>query len=272
MIKFSIIKYFKFPQLLSRSGIEKGFCDACGNYATFESSEVITSELADAWDISPSIKQAFNRRESMYCSYCHNSFRTRKLAGAILKLYGSSRINSLKQLVGHKSFRNLIIAEINGCGNLHPILEELPNIHYSEYQTVHKIKSVRNENLESLTYKDDFFDLVLTSETLEHIPNISKAVAEIYRVLKPGGYHVFTIPLITSRISRDRVRIHDDGRLVKILPDSFHGIDKNEDYIVFREFGWDTTRLFERIGFKVRIYFFNILKDDYSSVFVTQKI
>ncbi|KAL8721937.1 MAG: hypothetical protein Q9225_001493 [Loekoesia sp. 1 TL-2023] len=38
---------------------------------------------------------------------------------------------------------------------------------------------------------DEFFDGVYTMETLYHSPDPAKAVAEMYRVLKPGGHIVF---------------------------------------------------------------------------------
>lgn len=38
------------------------------------------------------------------------------------------------------------------------------------------------------------FDMVLSNSVLEHIPHIEKAIAEVSRVLKPGGYFVFTVP------------------------------------------------------------------------------
>lgn len=50
-----------------------------------------------------------------------------------------------------------------------------------------------------LPFKDETFNLVFTSSTLEHIPNREKAVKEIKRVLKPGGRAVIIVPnFITS--------------------------------------------------------------------------
>ncbi len=50
-----------------------------------------------------------------------------------------------------------------------------------------------------LPFKDESFDLVFTSSTLEHIPEREKAVREIKRVLKPGGRAVIIVPnFITS--------------------------------------------------------------------------
>ena len=41
---------------------------------------------------------------------------------------------------------------------------------------------------------DRSFDCVIACDVLEHVPNHIGAIDEIYRVLKPGGYCVLTIP------------------------------------------------------------------------------
>jgi SAM-dependent methyltransferase len=38
------------------------------------------------------------------------------------------------------------------------------------------------------TYADDYFDLIVSSSAFEHIHNFDVALAEMYRILKPGGY------------------------------------------------------------------------------------
>ncbi|WP_105104372.1 class I SAM-dependent methyltransferase [Microbulbifer pacificus] len=45
-----------------------------------------------------------------------------------------------------------------------------------------------------LPFSDDFFDVVVCSEVLEHIPDYERVLAEITRVLKPGGVFVATVP------------------------------------------------------------------------------
>ncbi len=40
---------------------------------------------------------------------------------------------------------------------------------------------------EALPYPDNFFDLVLSHEVLEHVADDRRAVAEMVRVLRPGG-------------------------------------------------------------------------------------
>ena len=45
-----------------------------------------------------------------------------------------------------------------------------------------------------LPYENDFFDIVVSFDVLEHILEDNKAVSEVHRVLKKGGYLVFMVP------------------------------------------------------------------------------
>ena len=74
------------------------------------------------------------------------------------------------------------------------------NTHYSSSYFFEDVplgseeRGTRCENLERLTYPDNTFDLFVTQDVLEHVFNPDRAVAEIMRVVKPGGAHVFTAP------------------------------------------------------------------------------
>jgi len=68
-----------------------------------------------------------------------------------------------------------------------------------------------------LPFRDDYFDLVICSEVLEHIHNDKTAVAEVIRVLKPGSQLVISAPRywperICWAISRDYYNV-DNGHL-----------------------------------------------------------
>lgn len=47
---------------------------------------------------------------------------------------------------------------------------------------------VVKEDMENLTYPDNFFDIVHCVNALDHTTNPLKAIKEMYRVVKPGGY------------------------------------------------------------------------------------
>lgn len=44
------------------------------------------------------------------------------------------------------------------------------------------------QNMEKLTYEDDFFDIVHCVNALDHTPNALPALKEMIRVCKPGGW------------------------------------------------------------------------------------
>ncbi|PKQ46748.1 class I SAM-dependent methyltransferase [Confluentibacter flavum] len=60
------------------------------------------------------------------------------------------------------------------------------------------VNGIRNEDLEAQTFPDESFDLVITSDVMEHIYEPEKAFKEIHRTLKPGGAHIFSVPIINK--------------------------------------------------------------------------
>lgn len=51
----------------------------------------------------------------------------------------------------------------------------------------------------NLPFNNQEFDVVFCNHVLEHIPDDYKAMSELYRVLKPGGFGVFQVPQDYSR-------------------------------------------------------------------------
>ncbi len=60
--------------------------------------------------------------------------------------------------------------------------------------TIERFKGVLRGDATRLPFADDSFDVVITSEVLEHIQNDVAAIAEMVRVLKPGGTFAGTVP------------------------------------------------------------------------------
>ncbi|MGV9413755.1 class I SAM-dependent methyltransferase [Nocardia sp. NPDC003693] len=56
-----------------------------------------------------------------------------------------------------------------------------------------KAEAVRGDALD-LPYGEGEFDVVIASEILEHVPQDGRAIAELVRVLKPGGSLAITVP------------------------------------------------------------------------------
>ncbi len=69
------------------------------------------------------------------------------------------------------------------------------------------IKNVVTGDVSKLPYKSNFFDIVSCMDVLEHIENEEKAIKEIFRVLKPGGALILTVPALPFLFSK-----HDNAQ------------------------------------------------------------
>ena len=91
----------------------------------------------------------------------------------------------------------------------------------------------RCENLEKLTFADGAFGLVITQDVFEHVLDPALAFREIARTLKPGGAHVFTVPLYKGK--RTVIRAIKEANQIKYLQEPmYHGnpVDKKGSLVV----------------------------------------
>jgi SAM-dependent methyltransferase len=94
----------------------------------------------------------------------------------------------------------------------------------------------------NLPFNDNEFDMILCNHVLEHIPNDTKAMQELYRVLKVGGMGIFQIPQDLNRdITFEDNSITDKKERAKIFGQYDH----------VRIYGLDFFDKLRSIGFKV---------------------
>ena len=107
------------------------------------------------------------------------------------------------------------------------------------------------QDVEHLTYRDASFDLCVHSEVFEHVPNDRQGYRELFRVLKPGGYCIFTIPVFDREETIERAAIRN-GELVHFLPASHHNDQFRGSVLVFRDYGRDCVARMVDAGFDLR--------------------
>jgi SAM-dependent methyltransferase len=233
----------------------RGACPVCGRSWPLVSLRVITDQLAAEWELDDVWRARLDEREGTLCLGCRNSRRTAGLAAALVSLaagHGPRPARCLSDLMSEDRFTGLRIAELNACGNLHRVLQRHPRLTYAEYGGA---PGVDHQDLHALTYPDDSFDLVLTSDTLEHVPDPGRALTEIRRVLRPGGHHVFTVPIVPDGRPTRRRASDVGGTMRHDLPPSYHGRpgQRSGDLLVVHEFGMDFLAFVDRRGFRTRV-------------------
>ncbi len=93
-----------------------------------------------------------------------------------------------------------------------------------------------------LPFKDNSYDFIICNHVLEHIPDDTKAMQELYRVLAPGGIAILQVP-------------YDRNRKVTFTDDSI--TDQKERAAIFgqydhvRVYGMDYFDKLRSVGFKV---------------------
>lgn len=93
-----------------------------------------------------------------------------------------------------------------------------------------------------LPFPDASFDWILCNHVLEHIPNDTKAMQELYRVLKPGGKALLQVPLNTAL----EETFEDDSIVDKAARTKVFG-----QYDHVRVYGKDYFEKLRQTGFEV---------------------
>lgn len=146
----------------------------------------------------------------------------------------------------------LCILNASANGTIHNALQKMDNYIGTEYMA--GIESgkimwggvgggdVLCMDLQNIPFTANSFDLVISEEVMEHIEDYNKAIDEVYRVLRPEGFYIFTIPLMEGRQTQSR----------KGKKKYFHGFAP-QLYYVYTDFGDDMIEILNRHGFKSKV-------------------
>ena len=205
------------------------WCDVCGG-REFKHSRVLWPALVSAWELSEDEARYIDIQQGTHCAGCGSNVRSIALARAIMRVRGHERF--LTEFVSAPGQASLRVLEINEAGSLHPHLKQLPG---------HTLAWFPECDMTNLPFPDGAFDLVVHSDTLEHVADPLKGLRECRRVLDGRGALAFTVPVVPGRLSRSRAA----------LPASYHGCEGTTDpgMLVHTEFGADFWALVMRAGF-----------------------
>jgi glycosyltransferase involved in cell wall biosynthesis len=263
-------------KVFTATGFE--YCHCCGCYSLFfwdNSYADLLRRIVPAWDMGEGYVRQMVRRENEFCAQCGSVFRVRAQAKSVLKVFGQQKLSSFIAFLSNSpSFCVYEAARYRSFRN--EKLKKLKNYVVSEFHPGHPfgetVNGVRNESLERLTFADESFNLVITSEVLEHVSDLSKSLSEIHRVLRPGGYHVFTIPVnYAMSETRQRALVGHNGEISHLLPPAIHGDDIRDGVLAFRDFGVDVEQIIRDSGFRCREEKYCLNGEHITSVYMSQR-
>jgi SAM-dependent methyltransferase len=168
------------------------------------------------WGLSSLEAQSIDRREGQCCTSCLVPLRSASLAQAIMRQYDWT--GTFVAWVATKP--TLRVLEINRAGELTPWLAKLPGHRLVEYPDI---------NMECMPFESGTWDLIVHSDTIEHVDDPIAALRECRRLLHADARMCCTTPIVPGRLSRRR-----EG-----LAPSYHGSEMVPIYRVVTEYGAD---------------------------------
>jgi SAM-dependent methyltransferase len=155
-------------------------CNICGHrlsrFIPFRDERVVTITLPEVLDVIGSDKINFE------CPWCGSHDRERHLYMYMGKFgfFDSLPEMTVLHFAPEKRLSKLITSQ-------NPIL-------YEKCDLFPKGLDIKCVNILDIPYSDGSFDLVIANHVLEHVPDDLKALAEIHRIIKPGGYAILQTP------------------------------------------------------------------------------
>jgi SAM-dependent methyltransferase len=206
-------------------------CPVCLN-ENFIQTDVLKKRLIEEWNLTPFETAYINKQQGLCCTLCGSNLRSMTLAASIMKQFGFE--GAFEHFHKSKYGRRLKTLEINEACNIHPYLMKFKKYTFAGYPYI---------DIQKLPYDNNTFDMIVHSDTLEHVRDSLQSLKECYRVLNNKGKVFYTIPVIYGRLSKWR----------DLLPNSYHGNQdesQGEDYKVWTEYGADFWVELLNAGFK----------------------
>lgn len=114
-----------------------------------------------------------------------------------------------------------------------------------------KYPSAVKVDITDIGFDDATYDAIICNHVIEHIKDDITAIEELYRVLKPGGWALISVPIYGEKTYEDP-SLDYEGR------QKWYGIGEH-----MRLNGLDLESKLARAGFYVKVYSFDDIPGDY---------
>jgi SAM-dependent methyltransferase len=197
-------------------------------------------------------------RETLQCNHCGATMRHRALVHAFLQLASekSGRMLGTVKEAGKVCLGGLRVLDTDAFSATSKMLRGQASYFVSSFEPDKPLNTLIGPNhynidLERIGFDDDSFDIVLTSDVMEHVRDIGSAHREIARILKPGGCYVFTVPYDPD-CPGHHVLVDTVGEQDRYLvPPQYHGDPLTGGILAYRVFGRALFADLEKLGLSV---------------------
>jgi SAM-dependent methyltransferase len=178
----------------------------------------------------PKVKPAGANRRNAKCPRCGASERHRHLW-----LYLRNRTNLFSE--------PLSVLHFAPEWPIEKRLRRCPNLDYTSAD-LDPDRAIVSMDITDIPRPDESFDVALCSHVLEHVPDDRKAMSELFRILRPGGWATVMVP-----IDHHRAQTFEHPGVVS--PEERERLFWQADHV--RVYGRDFKGRLEQAGFRVSI-------------------
>ncbi len=122
-------------------------------------------------------------------------------------------------------------------------LVKMPNIHFVGIDLEKRTHVAYQIDITKIPFESESFDAIICIHVLEHVENDRKAIGELFRVLKKGGWALFTVPIDFGRATYENPSIVSPEERKKHFGEEQH----------VRVYGLDFTERLKACGFEVHL-------------------
>ena len=117
------------------------------------------------------------------------------------------------------------------------------------------VNGIRNEDVQNLSMLDESLDLITSNQVFEHVPDDIAGYTECFRVLRPGGALIFTVP-INNEPNTIMAAEKIGGKIIFHMEPEYHGSRAGgpKSALVFWHFSvQDICERVSRAGFNTKL-------------------